>query len=675
MSTQICNPCAEGQVCLDNLDRYSLQDDSYYFVLNCPPNFFCGGNNVMYLVCCDGTIEQTTFTVGMTAAQRQAAISALVARCLMKDAFCTGTDTDPNNGDGTNGRRGTDPNDPLQLYGNRPMSSTSYCADGSPFTYTVPAGLFFARSQAAADAAARNFARTLSSSLKICLTGPLRTCCNNVAYSSTMVASGGVPGNFRWSVSGSLPTGLVAIPFGNNGLRIQGIPTTNGNYTFTVRATDSAGNFMAKVITIKVWGITDVTLPDGTLAADYDYQLTTTNGTAPYVYTLVGGGFPLGVDITSGGLITGVSGEVGTFSPQIKVTDHAGRTCTKTFSLTVNPGCAFDSCEEHSLVDSGEPEPGYNQFAYASDQCYFCAMTTNGAGTVLRFNKYDPDTDTFVFKASVVVASASAFSNLVYDEFQKVFVTAALQTVIYFDPATDHIDTRNAPGAPAIGYVDALVYVPAKQAVYGQFGRDGAGNFSIGHISDVIPIVIDGWWATSGGVKTHPLDLVYCPVNDSLYGANGGGAGGGLCKWNFATSTASFVNGPGGVVNVGTVFNSSSNLICCVAGVDYFELDPSTDIVMLTDTDPDISLYGVGFATIIQGQQLILCAGYDSSNPFLTTALVGISLPSLDRQVFIDSDGNYNYRNAIILSGNSIMACGDADGTANSIVIRKCLSP
>lgn len=340
MSTQICNPCAEGQVCLDNLDRYSLQDEVYYQILNCPPNFFCGGNNVMYLVCCDGTIEQTTFTAGMTAAQRQSAISALVARCLMKDAFCTGTDTDPNNGDGTNGRPGNDPNDPIQLYGNRPMSSTSRCADGSPFTYTVPAGLFFARTQAAADAAALNYARTLSSSLKICLTGPLRTCCNNVAYSSTMVASGGVPGDFRWSVSGSLPTGLVAIPIGHNGLRIQGIPITNGNYTFTVRATDAAGNYMGKVITIKVWGITDTVLPDAFTGIAYIYQIPVTNGTAPYTFSIVSGAFPTGLTMGPDGIILGTPTETGNFTIGIRVVDAVGRTCTKELTLEVPEDCS-----------------------------------------------------------------------------------------------------------------------------------------------------------------------------------------------------------------------------------------------------------------------------------------------------------------------------------------------
>lgn len=341
----------------------------------------------MYLVCCDGTIEQTTFTAGMTAAQRQAAISALVGRCLMKDAFCGGTDTFPNPGDGTNGTHpGNDPNDPLQLYGNRPMSSTSYCADGSPFTYTVPAGLFFARTQSAADTAALNFARTLSSSLKICLTGPLRTCCNNVAYSSTMVASGGVPGDFRWSVIGSLPAGLVAIPVGRNGLRIQGIPTTNGNYTFTVRATDAAGNFMAKVITIKVWGIADATLPDGALAADYDYQLTTTNGTAPYIYTLVSGGFPLGVDITSTGLITGVVGEEGAFDSVIRVTDSAGRTCTKSFTLTVPIAARwvhwpFEALDSGKLTDciSGVQEPFYVHVVPSRTEYAFVPGRVNNA--------------------------------------------------------------------------------------------------------------------------------------------------------------------------------------------------------------------------------------------------------------------------------------------------------
>jgi hypothetical protein len=58
----------------------------------------------------------------------------------------------------------------------------------------------------------------------------------NVAYSATLTASGGkMP--YAWSIaSGNLPTGLS---LGSTGT-ISGTPTQKGNFSFSVRVTDSS---------------------------------------------------------------------------------------------------------------------------------------------------------------------------------------------------------------------------------------------------------------------------------------------------------------------------------------------------------------------------------------------------------------------------------------------------
>jgi hypothetical protein len=69
-----------------------------------------------------------------------------------------------------------------------------------------------------------------------------------VAYSQPITASGGaVPYTFTVT-SGTLPDGLTLTPAGV----LSGTPTTNGTFTFTVRATDASGCFAALSYTVSI---------------------------------------------------------------------------------------------------------------------------------------------------------------------------------------------------------------------------------------------------------------------------------------------------------------------------------------------------------------------------------------------------------------------------------------
>lgn len=63
------------------------------------------------------------------------------------------------------------------------------------------------------------------------------------AYSQTLTASGGTAPYAFSVVSGALPTGTALTMIGGLGL-VSGTPTTNGTYTFTIRATDALGCFV-----------------------------------------------------------------------------------------------------------------------------------------------------------------------------------------------------------------------------------------------------------------------------------------------------------------------------------------------------------------------------------------------------------------------------------------------
>src|SRR5678815_4630826 len=138
-----CIPCAEPQVCLEGLDRYSLQDDVYGFVFNCPPGQFCGRNNFLFVLCCDGNQIRVDFTIGMSQATRDRLITNAVTECERRRAFCGG------DGGGDGGGGGDNPNPPepptpecplppciVEYFYSAPASCTVYCPDGTPVSYT-----------------------------------------------------------------------------------------------------------------------------------------------------------------------------------------------------------------------------------------------------------------------------------------------------------------------------------------------------------------------------------------------------------------------------------------------------------------------------------------------------------------------------------------------------------
>jgi subtilisin family serine protease len=72
-----------------------------------------------------------------------------------------------------------------------------------------------------------------------------------VSYSATVTASGGT-GSYTWArVSGTLPPGLV-LTSGTPNATLAGTPTKKGNYTFTLRVTDSLGAQATRTFTLRI---------------------------------------------------------------------------------------------------------------------------------------------------------------------------------------------------------------------------------------------------------------------------------------------------------------------------------------------------------------------------------------------------------------------------------------
>ena len=167
-------------------------------------------------------------------------------------------------------------------------------------------------------------------------TGALATGTQGTAYSTTLTA---INNPTSWTVTGgSLPPGLA---LGDDG-KITGTPTTAGDYSFSVTASNTAGDSTAVAYTLKVGAVPAITtpagaLPVGTQGTAYSTTLTATNN--PTSWTVTGGSLPPGLTLGNDGKITGTPTTVGDYSFSAKATNAFGDSTTVAYTLKIgDPG-------------------------------------------------------------------------------------------------------------------------------------------------------------------------------------------------------------------------------------------------------------------------------------------------------------------------------------------------
>ncbi len=87
--------------------------------------------------------------------------------------------------------------------------------------------------------------------------------------------------------------GLLVDSSGNSSVSISGIPTIAGTYKVYLTLTDQHGAYIAKSFDLKInasnsstLSITNSSMPDGAVGADYSYQFKAMGGTAPYTFSI-----------------------------------------------------------------------------------------------------------------------------------------------------------------------------------------------------------------------------------------------------------------------------------------------------------------------------------------------------------------------------------------------------
>ncbi|MFN7972709.1 MAG: putative Ig domain-containing protein [Acidobacteriota bacterium] len=85
--------------------------------------------------------------------------------------------------------------------------------------------------------------------------------------------------------------------------------------------------------------VAPATLPGGTVGAPYAQTMSASGGTAPYAFTVTIGALPPGINLSTGGVLSGTPSYVGSYSFSITATDVNGCTGTQGLSIDISSNC------------------------------------------------------------------------------------------------------------------------------------------------------------------------------------------------------------------------------------------------------------------------------------------------------------------------------------------------
>lgn len=233
-----------------------------------------------------------------------------------------------------------DPEPPLppfnQAVCNEPQTACVVCPDGTQFCYTVQACTFYHRYLVVANAIALDYAQRQADLRAVCMTGIVPTGCAGQEYFTALTMDGGT-GPFTWSIlSGALPAGITgAVQANSRQFVLSGTTAALGSHTFTIRSTDSLGNFVQKVFTIPVVGILTSSITSGEVGVAYAFQLEASGGVTQGAFSITSGSLPDGLAMGAGGLISGTPTTSGDSSFTVTVVFANGVACSKNFGMTI----------------------------------------------------------------------------------------------------------------------------------------------------------------------------------------------------------------------------------------------------------------------------------------------------------------------------------------------------
>ena len=219
------------------------------------------------------------------------------------------------------------------------LSTSGSGITGNPFAFTwnttsSNAGCYFFELDLDSHQYEQSTALTLlifeSDTTPHILSQTLPTATAGIPYIPNTIQESGGTGNLTWSITaGAVPPGMM---FNTATGTVSGTPTTAGNYNFTVKVTDSVGNFGTRAFTLKVLiflsdsapPTINTTLPPATAGIAYSNTIQTTGGTGTLTWSITAGALPPGLSLgLNSGTVSGTPTTAGNYSFTVSVTDSA----------------------------------------------------------------------------------------------------------------------------------------------------------------------------------------------------------------------------------------------------------------------------------------------------------------------------------------------------------------
>jgi hypothetical protein len=155
---------------------------------------------------------------------------------------------------------------------------------------------------------------------------------------NALAYAGYLGGNRLEEGFGAAVNGLRQVYVAGRSTSDSGFPTLVGpasgfggaSDAFAMRIDDSS-------VTCPAITINPATLPNGFMGLPYNQTLTGAGGTAPYSFTIISGGLPPNLALSSAGAISGASTQAGSFNFTVMATDATRCTGTRAYTLTISP--------------------------------------------------------------------------------------------------------------------------------------------------------------------------------------------------------------------------------------------------------------------------------------------------------------------------------------------------